>query len=140
MTEDPNIRVMIVDDIPLMRVMLVKFVKTLGIKVFGELPGFEDVQTVEVVEATNGRVALEKLKRHDIHVIFLDLMMPEMDGLAFLRHKKAYSEIEYIPVIVCTAVGDSTARTQAADLGAKGYITKPFTLRSVEETLHSALA
>jgi len=85
-------------------------------------------------------VPLEKLKRHDVQIVFLDLMMPGMDGLAFLQHKKTMTDMEDIPVIVSTAVGDSEARNRATELGARGYITKPFTLRSVEATLHAALA
>ena len=130
---------MIVDDIPLMRIMLTKFVKTLGKKLFHKLESYEYIESVEIVEAPNGKVALEKLKRHPVDVIFLDLMMPEMDGLAFLEHQKNSSEFGHIPVIVCSAIGESQTRDKAEELGAKGYITKPFTLRAVEKTILSAL-
>lgn len=51
MTKPKNIQVLVVDDLPLMRTMLVKFVKTLGKKGFSDLSGFEDVEKIEIIEA-----------------------------------------------------------------------------------------
>jgi len=132
-----KIQVLVVDDIPLMRTMLVKFVQTLGRKGGGSL---KLLANVDVVEAHNGKAALGVLKDARVDLIFLDLMMPEMDGLSFLREMRQNPGLQDIPVIVCSAIGEPGTITKARALGACGYITKPFTLKSVEENLQEALA
>lgn len=57
-----------------------------------------------VVEATNGRHALEQLKSTRPHLVLLDLMMPEMDGFQFMSHLRQQPEWESLPVIVVTAM------------------------------------
>jgi len=75
-----------------------------------------------------------------VDLIFLDLMMPEMDGLTFLALKKDDPKISAIPVIVCSALGEKETVERACELGATGYIVKPFTLKAVEEKFREALA
>ena len=129
--------ILIVDDIPLMRTILLKYVKTLAMKAFaGEL----GVGGVQIVEASNGKAALEKLGQEDVDLIFQDLMMPEMDGLTFLARKKENPRISAIPVIVCSALGEKETVERARELGAVSYIMKPFTLKTVEEKVREALA
>jgi adenylate cyclase len=128
--------ILVVDDIPLMRTMLVKYIKTLGTKVLKETG---EAPTLEVVEAANGKVALEKMKEQPVDLIFLDLMMPEMDGLTFLGIKREDPAISEIPVIVCSALGEKDTVDKAKDLGARAYIMKPFTLRTIEENIREAL-
>lgn len=123
-----QITILVVDDIPLMRTMLVKYVQTLLKKM---LPS-RDME-FKILEAPNGRVALEKLQEEPINLIFLDLMMPEMDGLTFLNRKREIEEYEKIPVIICSAVGEDEVIEKARSLGASSYITKPFKLRTLEE-------
>lgn len=75
------------------------------------------------VEAYNGREAMEKLTRTDIHLILMDVMMPELDGItatARLREK------HNIPVILLTAKGEDTDKVLGLNIGADDYITKPF--------------
>lgn len=128
--------IMVVDDIPLMRTMLVKYIKTLGMKI---LKDNYDIPGIDVIEAPNGKVALEKLKEHPVDLIFLDLMMPEMDGLTFLGLKRESPQYNNIPVIVCSALGEKETVQKAKDLGAKAYIMKPFTLKTIEENLRDAM-
>jgi two-component system chemotaxis response regulator CheY len=127
--------ILIVDDIPLMRTILAKYVKTLGLRILAQEGG----GTVRIVEASNGKEAIEVLKSGDIDLVFLDLMMPEMDGIAFLTARKADPHLSGIPVIVCSALGEKETVDRARDLGAIGYVMKPFTMRSVEEKLREAL-
>ncbi len=124
-----SMTIMVVDDIPLMRTMLVKYVQTLGKKVFEALG--PSVQ-LRIVEAPNGKVALEKLQDEDVKIIFLDLMMPEMDGLTFLSRKQEQANLADIPVIVCSAVGEDEIVERAKKLGASAYIQKPFKMSSLE--------
>jgi CheY-like chemotaxis protein len=128
--------VLVVDDIPLMRTMLVKYVKSLGLKILKEELG---IAGIEVAEAENGRQALELLQGRDVDLVFLDLMMPEMDGLAFLAAKKEDPTISAIPVIVCSALGEKGTVDRARELGASSYIMKPFSLKAVEEKFREAL-
>ncbi len=128
--------ILVVDDIPLMRTMLVKYIKTLGMKILKETCG---IPAIDVLEAPNGKVALQKMKEQDVDLIFLDLMMPEMDGLTFLGVKRENPKFAGIPVIVCSALGEKDTIEKAKDLGARSYIMKPFTLRTIEENLREAM-
>jgi len=128
--------ILVVDDIPLMRTMLVKYIKTLGIKILRESYG---VPGIDVLEAPNGKVALQKMREQRVDLIFLDLMMPEMDGLTFLGVKRETPAFSRIPVIVCSALGEKDTVDKAKDLGAKAYIMKPFTLKTIEESLRKAM-
>jgi CheY-like chemotaxis protein len=128
--------ILIVDDIPLMRTILAKYVKTLSMRILAQEAGGASAQ---IVEAANGKAALELLKSRDVDLVFLDLMMPEMDGLTFLSVKKSDPHLSPIPVIVCSALGEKETVDRARELGAVGYIMKPFTMRSVEAKLREAL-
>ena len=128
--------ILVVDDIPLMRTMLVKYIKTLGTKILKETYG---IPGIDVLEAPNGKAALDKLKEQPVDLIFLDLMMPEMDGLTFLGLKRENPAYAKIPVIVCSALGEKDTVDKAKDLGARSYIMKPFTLKTIEENLREAM-
>ncbi len=69
-------------------------------QLYGKIFGSEKWQ---IVEAANGREALTKLEQSEPHVIILDLMMPEMDGITFLNHLRVNPSWRSIPVIVVTA-------------------------------------
>lgn len=74
-------------------------------------------------EAYNGRQALEQIEAEEIHLILLDIMMPEMDGIQVLMKMR---ETKNIPVIFLTAKGEDTDKILGLNLGADDYITKPF--------------
>jgi CheY-like chemotaxis protein len=112
---------LIVDDIPLMRTILAKYLKSLATKVFVAELG---AGGVDIIEASNGKQALQKLAEEEVDLVFLDLMMPEMDGLTFLAKLKENAKLSGVPVIVCSAVS---------------YILKPFTLKTVEQKVREAL-
>ncbi|MGH7193304.1 MAG: sigma-54-dependent transcriptional regulator, partial [Candidatus Saccharimonadales bacterium] len=91
----------------------------------------------QVREAENGRQAAEALAQVEVHLVLLDLKMPEMGGLDLLRQFQG--ELEETPVIVITAFGGSQAAIEAMKLGAFDYITKPFDLDEVLFTVRRAL-
>ncbi len=128
--------ILVVDDIPLMRTMLVKYIKSLGLKILNEAIG---VKGLEILESANGADALDLLHDYDVDLMFLDLMMPEMDGLSFLKSKQEDRSIADIPVIVCSALGEKETVEEAESLGAVGFIVKPFTMKAVEDKLREAL-
>ena len=79
-----------------------------------------------VKSAINGVDALEKLKGKKPDVIILDILMPEMDGLDFMRKIKADHLMKEVPVIVLTAVGFDGSKSQFISLGVSDYFEKPF--------------
>ena len=86
-----------------------------------------DVPLGRVVEAGDGIEALEALKRQKVGLILSDINMPNMDGLQFLSAVKADTEAKDIPVIMVTTEGGSSKVMEAVNLGAAGYVRKPFT-------------
>lgn len=74
-------------------------------------------------EAYNGREALEVVENNDIHLLLLDIMMPEMDGIQVLTQMR---KTRNIPVIFLTAKGEDTDKILGLNLGADDYVTKPF--------------
>ena len=76
-----------------------------------------------VLEAADGRVALDRLQESAVGAILLDIMMPVMDGWEFRSAQMDDPSLAVIPVMVITA--DPTARGRAASLGVQGYMTKP---------------
>jgi len=79
-----------------------------------------------VVEAGNGKEGLEALKIVKADCIILDINMPEMNGIEFLKARKTDPRISRIPVIVLTTQDEDALKNQALALGASGFIAKPF--------------
>jgi two-component system sensor histidine kinase/response regulator len=78
-----------------------------------------------VVEAEDGRQALEQVNRHQIDLVLLDINMPELDGIEVLtRLRKQYSMLE-LPVIMYTADDQENRIVEALSLGANDYLLKP---------------
>ena len=76
-----------------------------------------------VLTAANGAEGLEVLRTHDVSCILLDLMMPVMNGFDFLKQMRATNNA---PVIVLSARSQSADKMLSLDIGADGFITKPF--------------
>lgn len=74
-------------------------------------------------EAYNGRQALEVIEKEGLHLILLDIMMPELDGIQVLTQMR---RTKNIPVIFLTAKGEDTDKILGLNLGADDYVTKPF--------------
>jgi signal transduction histidine kinase/DNA-binding response OmpR family regulator/ligand-binding sensor domain-containing protein len=79
-----------------------------------------------VLQATDGVQALELAKETVPDVIISDIMMPEMDGLEFCKAIKGNVATSHVPVILLTAKGTSQTKIDGYDVGADGYLTKPF--------------
>jgi DNA-binding response OmpR family regulator len=76
-----------------------------------------------VVKAYNGVQALKALSEHKIHLILLDIMMPEMDGLSATIKIR---EEQNIPIIILSAKSEDTDKIAGLNFGADDYVTKPF--------------
>lgn len=80
----------------------------------------------EVVQAENGRIAVEVCLRQIPDMILMDVMMPEMDGYEATRRIKERITDIFVPVIFVTAIADSDALAKCIDAGGDDFITKPF--------------
>lgn len=80
----------------------------------------------QVTTATNGRLALEAVKRVKPDCIFMDVNMPEMDGFAATRALRNDAETKDIPVVLVSVKNQKADKAWGQMLGAKGYITKPY--------------
>ena len=76
-----------------------------------------------IIKAYNGIEALEKVANNDIHLIILDIMMPEKDGIETLAEIR---KTKTIPVILLSAKSEDYDKISGLDTGADDYITKPF--------------
>jgi len=81
--------------------------------------------TWELEFALNGREALQTIKNQKIDAIISDIRMPEMTGLELLEHLQANEKTSNIPVVILTALQDTTLKRQALELGAVDLINKP---------------
>jgi|SRR6185312_13630093 len=83
-------------------------------------------QGYEVVEAGNGREALEKLSAERVHLVVSDVNMPVMDGIAFLKELKSHPTSKFVPVIMLTTEAGQDKKQEGRAAGAKAWIVKPF--------------
>ncbi|KXO16571.1 response regulator transcription factor [Peptoniphilus sp. GNH] len=82
----------------------------------------------EVYTCENGKEALNLLKKTDINLVLLDVMMPVMDGFSCLRNIRVDSRV---PVIMLTAKDEEFDRVLGLELGADDYVVKPFSMREL---------
>ena len=80
----------------------------------------------KIIQAKNGLQALELARAHAPDLILLDVLMPEMDGMAVIRALKRDDATRHIPVIFITALDSAADEELGLDLGAVDYIAKPF--------------
>lgn len=119
----PGVDVLIVDDSAAIRKILQRVLVQ------------ADVPLGKVVEAGDGAEALEALKSQKVQLILSDINMPNMDGLELLGALKAKDEWKDVPVIMITTEGGSSKVMEAVNLGAAGYVRKPFTAEQIKEKL-----
>jgi len=92
-----------------------------------------------VHEAADGREALDVLKQNTVQLIFSDINMPNMDGIQFLSAMRQLPGYKSTPVVMVTTEGSQTKVMEALNLGALGYVKKPFTAEQIEAKLNAVL-
>lgn len=102
-------KVLVVDDAAFMRVRLSSLLRQAG---------------HQVVEASNGVEAVEAYEAEKPDLVFMDITMPEMDGLEVLRRLRARDP--EARVVMCTALGQQSMVIEAIKSGARDFIVKPF--------------
>ncbi len=94
-----------------------------------------EVPIGEVFEAGDGQEALTVLKSQKVGLILSDINMPNMDGLQFLTEVRAIEEWKTVPIVMITTEGSQNKVLEAVQLGATGYVRKPFTAEQIKEKL-----
>lgn len=89
-----------------------------------------------LLEAYTGVQALEVMQREEIHLVLMDIMMPEMDGISAMVKIREHSNV---PVILLTAKSEDTDKILGLNVGADDYITKPFNPVEVAARVRSQL-
>jgi CheY-like chemotaxis protein len=92
-----------------------------------------------VLAARSGEEALHVIGETEPDAVFLDLRMPDMDGMAVLEELRARGDLERVPVIVLSAHGSPDRVERSVELGAKAYVTKPFKKDDLIRALDSVL-
>src|SRR5436190_14749393 len=87
----------------------------------------------KVLEAGDGLEALEQMKSQGVQLILSDINMPNMDGIQLLHELKSRAEYRGIPVIMITTEGGEAKVMEAVQLGAAGYVRKPFTADQIKD-------
>jgi two-component system chemotaxis response regulator CheY len=118
--------ILIVDDQKLARTLLIKALNGNGY--------------TNIIEAENGKEALELMKKtsaagSSIDLIFIDINMPEMDGMELLSYYKTNKEWEKIPIVMVTAETEIHIVVQALKAGALDYIKKPVSIDSLKDKI-----
>lgn len=94
-----------------------------------------DLPIGQVFEAGDGQEAIEKLKEQRVGLILSDINMPRMDGLQFLAAIRDMESVKKVPIIMITTEGSQGKVMEAVQLGATGYVRKPFTAEQIKEKL-----
>ena len=98
-----------------------------------------DLALGDVVEAGDGNEALKMLESRNVGLVLSDINMPNMDGLQLLTTVRSRPEWASIPVIMITTEGSQSKVMEAIELGAQGYVRKPFTAEQIKEKVSSCL-
>ena len=116
--------VLIVDDSSSMRSVIKKTIKVSGFNVG------------EYWEAADGKEALEILDKEWVDLVLTDINMPNMNGLELVAEMNKNEELRSIPVVMVTTEGTKASIRNSMELGAKGYIKKPFLPQDIKNTLN----
>ena len=111
-------KILVVDDDPINRKLIVKILSKKGF---------------DAIEAGNGIEAFSILEKESFDIILLDIVMPVMDGIEFLKEIKLKPEYLNLPIIILTT--DDTKKAEALNLGANDVIIKPISPVTLLETI-----
>src|SRR5919109_3303748 len=117
----PDARVLVVDDEPMVREVLSRYLERDGL---------------EVEAASDGKRALAAFDARRPDLVLLDLMLPELDGFELFRRIRARGDS---PVIMITARGEVTDRIVGLEIGADDYISKPFSPAEVAARVRAVI-
>ena len=115
--------VLIVDDSTTIRNMVKRTIRMI------------DLDVGELYEASNGIEALAQLADHDVGVVIVDINMPTMDGVRLLTRMKGNERLRDIPLVIASTEGSQKRIDQMMEMGASGYVRKPFQPEQLRDVL-----
>ena len=98
-----------------------------------------DLPIGKVLEAGDGVEALKALETTKVGLVLSDINMPNMDGLQLLTQLRTNPNWSQLPVIMITTEGSQAKVLEAVQLGARGYVRKPFTAEQIKEKVLGCL-
>ena len=116
--------ILVVDDFDDTRLLLRTWLKRKGFR---------------VIEAENGREAVETAKTQSPDFIIMDIEMPELDGLTATRQLRAMKEFASVPIVAVSAYGADQYRVQALEAGCDEYVSTPFDPDELETLIRSLI-
>ena len=125
MSVDMNMNILIVDDYKTMLRIIRNLLKQLG---------FNNVD-----EATDGSMALQKLRDKDYGLVISDWNMEPMTGIQLLREVRADSKLKNLPFIMITAESKTENVIAAKQAGVSNYIVKPFNAETLKDKIEKVL-
>lgn len=120
------LRILTVDDSHTMRRIILNILHNDGYK--------------SVFEASNGKEAIAKMKVEDIEFVITDWNMPEMDGIALVKHLREDKKFNKIPILMVTIHSSQDDIIKAMRAGVDSYIVKPFTPEILTEKIEQLLS
>jgi len=112
---------LVVDDFSTMRRIIINLLKSFGAS--------------KIIEADNGKQAIFKLSENKVDFVITDWNMPVMTGLDLLAQIRSSEQLKHLPVLLVTAEAAKENILRAAQVGADGYIVKPFAGNTLHEKI-----
>jgi two-component system chemotaxis response regulator CheY len=93
----------------------------------------------EVIEAEDGKLALETARQRSVNLVLTDVNMPNMDGITLVRELRTLPEYRFTPILVLTTESSAEKKQQGKAAGATGWIVKPFNPDTLLATIRKVL-
>ena len=122
-----DLNVLIVDDSAAIRKILVRVLSQ------------TDLPIKKLHEANDGSEALKILEDNEVSLVLSDINMPNVDGIELLTRIRATPKWKQLSVVMITTEGSQAKVMEAVQLGAKGYVRKPFTAEQIKEKVLACL-
>lgn len=117
---DKTLKVLIVEDSSTQRLILKKFVAEKG---------------YDVLEAINGKEALEVMNKQCPDIVISDIEMPEMNGFELTEHLSQHKVLKRVPILIVSSLSNSDAIKKALQKGAVDYVTKPYDIDKIHQKI-----
>ncbi|MAU09427.1 MAG: hypothetical protein CL607_06375 [Anaerolineaceae bacterium] len=125
-SSDENPRILVVDDDPALQKLVVLLLKR------------ADMNPISAMNATEAAQILKEEPLPDL--VVLDLMLPEISGIDFLKQMRTKSQFDHLPVVILSALADPAQIREGLEAGADRYLTKPYLANNLIRTVQEVLA
>lgn len=125
-SSDENPRILVVDDDPALQKLVVLLLKR------------ADMNPISAMNATEAAQILKEKPLPDL--VVLDLMLPEISGIDFLKQMRTKTQFDHLPVVILSALADPAQIREGLEAGADRYLTKPYLANNLIRTVQEVLA